>query len=53
MPMLQEFIQSPEFKRTATNATDSGVKLFFKYVGIVGKEIINFIQEMFRSVFGK
>jgi hypothetical protein len=51
--MLQEFIQSSEFKRSATNATDSGIKLFFKYAAIAVNELVKFIQEMFRSVLGK
>lgn len=51
--MSDNYFQSPEFRRVTTNATDSGVKLFFKYVGIVFKVIIDFIKEMVGAVMGK
>lgn len=51
--MQQSFFQSTEFNRHASNAADSGVKLIFKWIGIVVKAIIDFVTGMVKMGIGK
>jgi hypothetical protein len=48
---LTEFVSSPEFNRSTRNATDSGVKLFFKGAEWTVKFVINFVKLMFTQMF--
>jgi len=51
--MSQSFYQTPEFRRTANNAADTGIKLFFRWFswGLLG--FIRLVKEMLYSVIGK
>ncbi len=49
----QSYFQSPEFKRMTGNATDSGVKFLFKWIGIGIKSFAEFIKMMVYSLLGK
>ncbi len=51
--MQQSFIQSTDFNRHASNAADSGIKLFFKWFGIALKGVIDFITSMVKMALGK
>jgi hypothetical protein len=51
--MNDSYFNSMDFKRQTGNLTDSGVKMLFRWIGIVGKAIIDFIKEMVNSVLGK
>lgn len=50
---LQEYVNTPEFRRTSRNIADDTIKRFFAVLGWVVRETINFIKEMVRMVIGK
>jgi len=52
-PMQQSFMQSTDFNRHASNAADSGIKLFFKWFGIALKAVIDFLTSMVKMGLGK
>lgn len=47
------FLQSPEFNRAMGNATDTGIKIFFKWVNILIAGLANFAKTAVKSIFGK
>lgn len=51
--MSTTYFQSPEFRRAANNATDSGLKLIFRWLSWFLLGVINLIKEMLRSVVGR
>ena len=51
--MPENYFQSHEFRRISSNAADSGIKLFFKYLIISLAAVFSFIVDMFKMVLGK
>lgn len=51
--MNNSYFQTPEFRRASRNATDTGLKLVFRFISDVGMGIFKFIQSMVRMVIGK
>lgn len=50
---IDEYVNSPEFKRTSRNIIDYSIKRFFYTAGIFFKGTLDFIKSMVYMAIGK